>query len=87
VFDTAMRLRSLRKWPGVPYVVGRHAGARDLQALRRLALGPRYVRARGRRRKATVLKESLRAAGADLAAVEAIVAPAGYPIAASTPER
>jgi xanthine dehydrogenase accessory factor len=69
------------------YVVVATQGRRDLQALRAaLALGGCYVGFVASRRKAAVLKESLRAAGADAAAVEAIVAPAGYPIAASTPE-
>jgi xanthine dehydrogenase accessory factor len=37
-------------------------------------------------RKAQVLKDSLLTAGADPEAVAGIVAPAGYPISASTPE-
>jgi xanthine dehydrogenase accessory factor len=37
-------------------------------------------------RKASVIKGRLLNSGADAAAVEAIVAPAGYPIAACTPE-
>ncbi|HEX7156736.1 MAG TPA: XdhC family protein, partial [Burkholderiaceae bacterium] len=69
------------------YVVVATQGRRDLQALRAaLALDARLISFVASARKASVLKESLRAAGADRAAVDSIVAPAGYPIAASTPE-
>jgi xanthine dehydrogenase accessory factor len=69
------------------YVVVATQGRRDLQALRAaLALNARQVSFVASGRKASVLKASLIAGGADAAAVEAIVAPAGYPIAASTPE-
>ncbi|HWY72308.1 MAG TPA: XdhC family protein [Burkholderiaceae bacterium] len=87
VFDTddAAALAS-QVAPGA-YVVVATQGRRDLQALRAaLALGPCYVGLVASHRKATVLKESLQAAGVDRPAVEAIAAPAGYPIAASTPE-
>jgi xanthine dehydrogenase accessory factor len=69
------------------YIVVATQGRRDLQALRAaLALDARQVSFVASARKASVLKASLIAGGADAAAVEAIVAPAGYPIAASTPE-
>jgi len=62
-------------------------GRRDLQALGlALSLNARQVSFVASARKAQVLKESLITAGADAAAVAAIVAPAGYPISASTPE-
>lgn len=62
-------------------------GRRDLQALRlALALQARQVSFVASSRKANVLKESLIAGGADPDAVDAIVAPAGYPISATTPE-
>lgn len=62
-------------------------GRRDLQALGlALSLNARQVSFVASARKAQVLKDSLITAGADAAAVAAIVAPAGYPISASTPE-
>lgn len=62
-------------------------GRRDLQALRlALALKARHVSFVASSRKAKVLKESLLAGGSDPQAVEAIVAPAGYPISATTPQ-
>lgn len=62
-------------------------GRRDMQALRlALALQARQVSFVASSRKAKVLKEALIAGGADPDAVEAIVAPAGYPISATTPE-
>jgi len=72
--------------PGA-WVVVATQGRRDLQALRlALALQARQVSFVASARKAKVLKDSLVAAGADAAAVSAIAAPAGYPIAATTPE-
>ena len=72
--------------PGA-WVVVATQGRRDVQALRlALALQARQVSFVASARKAQVLKESLRAAGADPSALDAIVAPAGYPIAATTPE-
>ncbi len=72
--------------PGA-WVVVATQGRRDVQALRlALALEARQVSFVASARKAQVLKDSLVAAGADAAAVAAIVAPAGYPMAASTPE-
>jgi xanthine dehydrogenase accessory factor len=69
------------------YVVVATQGRRDLQALRAaLSLDARQVSFVASSRKASVLKESLLAAGVAPGAVGAIVAPAGYPIAASTPE-
>ena len=72
--------------PGA-WVVVATQGRRDVQALRlALALNARQVSFVASAKKAQVLKDSLGAAGADAAAVAAIVAPAGYPMAASTPE-
>ena len=72
--------------PGA-WVVVATQGRRDVQALR-LALGmsARQISFVASARKAEVLKASLVAAGADAAAVAAIVAPAGTPMAATTPE-
>lgn len=72
--------------PGA-WVVVATQGRRDVQGLRlALALQARQVSFVASAKKAQVLKGSLVAAGADAAAVAAIVAPAGYPMAASTPE-
>lgn len=72
--------------PGA-WVVVATQGRRDVQALRlALAVQARQVSFVASAKKAQVLKDSLVAAGADAAAVAAIVAPAGYPMAASTPE-
>ena len=72
--------------PGA-WVVVATQGRRDVQALRlAFALQARQVSFVASAKKAQVLKDSLIAAGADAAAVAAIVAPAGYPMAASTPE-
>jgi xanthine dehydrogenase accessory factor len=72
--------------PGA-WVVVATQGRRDVQGLRlALALQARQVSFVASAKKAQVLKASLVAAGSDEAAVEAIVAPAGYPMAASTPE-
>jgi xanthine dehydrogenase accessory factor len=69
------------------FVVVATQGRRDVQALRAaLAIGARQVAFVASARKAQVLRESLVAAGADAAAVQAIVAPAGQPIGAQTPE-
>ncbi|MGO4391746.1 XdhC family protein [Variovorax sp. M-6] len=69
------------------WVVIATQGRRDLQALGlALSLKARQVSFVASARKAQVLKDSLITAGADAAAVAAIVAPAGYPISASTPE-
>ena len=69
------------------YVVVATQGRRDLHALHAaLAVKARQVSLVASARKASVLKTSLLATGADAEAVAAIVAPAGYPIAASTPE-
>lgn len=72
--------------PGA-WVVVATQGRRDVQGLRlALGLSPRHLAFVASARKAKVLKESLIASGADPHAVNAIVAPAGYPMAASTPE-
>jgi xanthine dehydrogenase accessory factor len=69
------------------WVVIATQGRRDLQALGlALSLNARQVSFVASARKAQVLKDSLITAGADAEAVAAIVAPAGYPISASTPE-
>lgn len=72
--------------PGA-WVVVATQGRRDVQALRlALALQACQVSFVASAKKAQVLKDSLVVAGADADAVAAIVAPAGYPMAASTPE-
>ena len=69
------------------WVVVATQGRRDVQALRlALALKARQVSFVASARKAQVLKDSLVAAGADAIAVAEIEAPAGYPMAATTPE-
>jgi len=69
------------------WVVVATQGRRDVQGLRlALALQARYVSFVASARKAGVLKQSLVTAGEDACAVAAIAAPAGYPIAADTPE-
>src|SRR5258706_10724749 len=87
-FPDAMRVRAGddagEVGPAAParsYVVVATQGRRDLQALRAaLVLEARQVSLVASARKAGVLKDSLRASGADAAAVDAIDAPAGYPI-------
>jgi xanthine dehydrogenase accessory factor len=72
--------------PGA-FVVVATQGKRDLQGLRAaLTLQARRLFFVASARKAQVLKASLVEAGADAAAVDAIVAPAGQPIGAQTPE-
>jgi xanthine dehydrogenase accessory factor len=72
--------------PGA-WVVVATQGRRDVLGLRlALALEARQVSFVASARKAQVLKSALIAAGADAEAVAAIVAPAGYPMAATTPE-
>jgi xanthine dehydrogenase accessory factor len=62
-------------------------GRRDVQGLRAaLAVQARQVFFVASHRKAQVLKAALVEAGEDAAAVAAIVAPAGQPIGAQTPE-
>jgi xanthine dehydrogenase accessory factor len=69
------------------FVVVATQGRRDLQGLRlALALQARQVFFVASARKAQVLKDALVTAGHDAAAVAAIVAPAGQPIGAQTPE-
>ena len=61
-------------------------GRRDLQGLKAaLALNTHAVWFVASAKKAAVLKESLRSAGAASDAVDAIIAPAGVPIGAQTP--
>lgn len=72
--------------PGAQVVVATQ-GRRDLQGLKAaLSLQADQISFVASARKAAVLKESLLGAGFDAAEVNAIVAPAGYPIAATTPE-
>jgi len=72
--------------PGA-FVVVATQGRRDVQGLRAaLALAARQVFFVASARKAAVLKAALVEAGHDAAAVNAIVAPAGEPIGAQTPE-
>jgi len=69
------------------FVVIATQGRRDLQGLRAaLALQARQVFFVASARKAQVLKAALVGSGHDAAAVAAIVAPAGQPIGAQTPE-
>jgi xanthine dehydrogenase accessory factor len=69
------------------FVVVATQGRRDIQGLRlALALQARQVFFVASARKAQVLKDALVAAGHDAVAVGAIVAPAGQPIGAQTPE-
>jgi xanthine dehydrogenase accessory factor len=69
------------------YVVVATQGRRDLQALRAaLAVRAAHISFVCSARKAAVLKDLLQAEGQDATAVAAIRAPAGYPIAAKTPE-
>jgi xanthine dehydrogenase accessory factor len=73
--------------PAGAFVVVATQGRRDLQGLRAaLAVHPRRVFFVASARKAQVLKASLVESGCDAAAVGAIVAPAGQPIGAQTPE-
>jgi xanthine dehydrogenase accessory factor len=72
--------------PGTLVVVATQ-GRRDLQGLRAaLALKPLKVWLVASTRKAQALREALITARHDTQAVNAIIAPAGYPIGAQTPE-
>ncbi len=69
------------------YVIVATQGRRDLQGLKAaLSLNAAQVSFVASQRKAAVMRESLIGAGFDREAVNGIVAPAGYPISASTPE-
>ena len=69
------------------FVVVATQGRRDVQGLRAaLSLNARQVFFVASARKAGVLKAALLESGADAAAVDAIVAPAGQAIGAQTPE-
>lgn len=73
--------------PPASWVVVATQGRRDMPALKAaLQLGARRNWFVASERKAAVLKESLLAAGEDAGRVGAIVAPAGTPIGADTPE-
>jgi xanthine dehydrogenase accessory factor len=83
--DDAAQLAA-RVAPG-GYVVVATQGRRDLQALRAaLAVRATHVACVCSARKGQVLKDLLCGEGQDAARVAAISAPAGYPIAAKTPE-
>jgi xanthine dehydrogenase accessory factor len=72
--------------PGA-WVVVATQGRRDMQALDlALKLDARQVSFVASATKAQVLRDALIASGNDASAVNAIVAPAGYPISARTPE-
>jgi xanthine dehydrogenase accessory factor len=71
--------------PGA-FIVVATQGRRDLQGLRAaLRAQPRQIFLVASARKGAVLKDALKAAGEEAAAVDAIVAPAGQPIGAQTP--
>lgn len=73
--------------PAGSFVVVATQGRRDLQGLRAaLGIGARRIFFVASERKGQVLKASLIEAGHDAAQVQAIVAPAGQPIGAQTPE-
>jgi xanthine dehydrogenase accessory factor len=73
--------------PPASWVVVATQGRRDMPALQAaLQLGARRLWFVASERKAGVLKQSLVAAGADPTRVAAMVAPAGLPIGAHTPE-
>ena len=87
VLDSDAADQLAERVPAGAYVVVATQGRRDLQALQAaLAVRAQQVSLVASARKASVLKTSLLAGGADADAVAAIAAPAGYPIAASTPE-
>jgi len=69
------------------FIVVATQGKRDLQGLRlALALRPKMIFFVASARKAKVLKETLIAGGESATSVAAIIAPAGEPIGAQTPE-
>jgi xanthine dehydrogenase accessory factor len=69
------------------YVVVATQGRGDAAALgRALASGARFTAFVGSATKAATLKEKLAAEGAEAAALDRLVAPAGLPIGAATPE-
>ncbi|HKD53903.1 MAG TPA: XdhC family protein [Steroidobacteraceae bacterium] len=73
--------------PAGSLVVVATQGRRDLQGLRAaLALKALHIWLVASARKAQALRESLLAANCDPLAVNAIIAPAGHPIGAQTPE-
>jgi xanthine dehydrogenase accessory factor len=89
-FPDALRVIGSDEAPEVgpgSFVVVATQGRRDLQGLRAaLGLAARQVFFVASARKAQVLKAQLIESGCDAAAVNAIVAPAGQPIGAQTPE-
>jgi len=86
IANDAVATASAQIAPGA-WVVVATQGRRDVQGLR-LALGLQATQVSfvASAKKAQVLKDSLVASGSDADGVAAIVAPAGYPMAATTPE-
>ncbi len=83
--DDAAHVR--RALPQCDFVVVATQGQRDMQGLRAaLALASRRVWFVASERKAGVLRQNLIAAGAEPRQVDAIIAPAGVPIGAQTPQ-
>ncbi len=73
--------------PAAAFVVVATQGRRDMQGLQAaLAIAPRYLWFVASERKANVLRQNLIAAGQPPAAVQAMIAPAGHPIGAKSPE-
>ena len=69
------------------FVVVATQGRRDMQGLQAaMAIAPKYLWFVASERKANVLRQNLIAAGQSAAAVQAIIAPAGHPIGAKSPE-
>ena len=87
VIDTDDAATAAARVPADSLVVVATQGRRDLQGLRAgLALQARKIWLVASTRKAQMLRESLIAAQEDPQAVNAIIAPAGQPIGAQTPE-
>jgi xanthine dehydrogenase accessory factor len=87
VLDTDEAAAAARQVAHGSLVVVATQGRRDLQGLRAaLALQPLRIWLVASARKAQLLRESLLAAQQDPQAVNAIIAPAGQPIGAQTPE-
>jgi len=87
VLDTDDAAAAAQALASGSFVVVATQGRRDVQGLRAaLAVQARQVFFVASHRKAQVLKAALVEAGEDAAAVAAIVAPAGQPIGAQTPE-
>lgn len=73
--------------PAGAFVVVATQGRRDMQGLQAaIALSPQHLWFVASERKANVLRQNLISAGQSPAAVQAIIAPAGHPIGAKSPE-